>query len=156
MATVKQIYDFAIKWCDKFRDCDINYIELLDHWMADECIALGFNIDCGKAFKEKYGLAIYDPETLNKIIDDITDTYDSAEILNPQNRVWFILALSRLALLCQENQFVFKGTLKKIRIVSNNVCFSCMPEPDDEVEQHLTINNDGQVLFLGYNFGHMV
>ena len=73
MATVKQIYDFAIKWCDKFRDCDINYIELLDHWMADECIALGFNIDCGKAFKEKYGLAIYDPETLNKIIDDITD-----------------------------------------------------------------------------------
>ena len=29
-----------------------------------------------------------------------------------------------------------------------------MPEPDDEVEQHLTINNDGQVLFLGYNFGH--
>lgn len=24
MATVKQIYDFAIKWCDKFRDCDIN------------------------------------------------------------------------------------------------------------------------------------
>lgn len=172
MATVKQIYDFAIKWCDKFRDCDINYIELLDHWMADECIALGFNIDCGKAFKEKYGLAIYDPETLNKIIDDITDipllgsaiylrwryfnhwAYDSAEILNPQNRAWFILALSRLALLCQENQFVFKGTLKKIRIVSNNVCFSCMPEPDDEVEQHLTINNDGQVLFLGYNFGH--
>lgn len=112
MATMKQIYDFAIKWCDKFRDCDINYIELLDHWMADECIALGFNIDCGKAFKEKYGLAIYDPETLNKIIDDITDipllgsaiylrwryfnhwAYDSAEILNPQNRAWFILALS--------------------------------------------------------------
>ncbi len=24
----------AIKWCDKFRDCDINYIELLDHWMG--------------------------------------------------------------------------------------------------------------------------
>ena len=28
-----------------------------------------------------------------------------------------------------------------------------MPEPDDEVEQHLTINNEGWVWFSGYNFG---
>lgn len=29
-----------------------------------------------------------------------------------------------------------------------------MPEPDDEVEQHLTINDEGCVWFSGYNFGH--
>ena len=28
-----------------------------------------------------------------------------------------------------------------------------MPESDEEVEQHLTINNEGRVWFSGYNFG---
>lgn len=42
MADMKQIHDFAVKWCDKFRDQNINYIELVDHYMADDCAALGF------------------------------------------------------------------------------------------------------------------
>lgn len=29
-----------------------------------------------------------------------------------------------------------------------------MPDSDDEVEQHLTINDEGRVWFSGYNFGH--
>lgn len=74
--------------------------------------------------------------------------------MEPQNRAWFILALSRLALLSGENPFIFQGTLKKIRIVSNNICYGPMPDPDDEVEQHLTINDEGRVWFSGYNFGH--
>ena len=41
MADMKQIHDFAVKWCDKFRDQNINYIELVDHYMADDCAALG-------------------------------------------------------------------------------------------------------------------
>lgn len=61
--------------------------------------------------------------------------------------------LSRLALLSGDNPFIFRGTLKKMRIVSNNICYGPMPEPDDEVEQHLTINNEGRVWFSGYNFG---
>ena len=28
VADMKQVYEFATKWCDKFRDQDINYIEL--------------------------------------------------------------------------------------------------------------------------------
>lgn len=51
------------------------------------------------------------------------------------------------------DQFPFKGTLKKIRIVSNNICFGPMPEPNEEVEQRLTINSEGRVWFSGYNFG---
>ena len=39
---MKQIHDFAVKWCDKFRDQNINYIDLVDHFMADDCDALGF------------------------------------------------------------------------------------------------------------------
>ena len=53
VADIKQIYDFAVKWCDKFRDLNINYIELVDHYMADECADLGFVMDCGHAFSKK-------------------------------------------------------------------------------------------------------
>ena len=172
MPDMKQIHDFAVKWCDKFRDQNINYIDLVDHYMADDCAALGFEMDCGHAFSEKYGQAANNHEALNRIIYDVTDipllgsaiysqwryfnhwAYDAAEILEPQNRAWFILALSRLALLSGENPFIFQGALKKIRIVSNNICYGPMPDPDDEVEQHLTINDEGRVWFSGYNFGH--
>lgn len=70
---MKQIHDFAVKWCDKFRDQNINYIELVDHWMADDCVALGFEMDCGHAFSERYGQAANNLEALNRIIDDVTD-----------------------------------------------------------------------------------
>ena len=36
---MKQIHDFAVKWCDKFRAQNINYIDLVDHFMADDCAA---------------------------------------------------------------------------------------------------------------------
>ena len=171
MADMKQIHDFAVKWCDKFRDQNINYIELVDHYMADDCAALGFEMDCGHAFSEKYGNEANNHEALDRIIDDVTDitllgsaiysqwryfnhwAYTGAEILEPQNRAWFILALSRLAMLSGDNPFIFQGTLKKMRVISNNICYGPMPEPNEEVEQHLTINNEGRVWFSGYNFG---
>ncbi len=172
MVEMKQIHEFAVKWRDKFRDQNINYIELVDHFMADDCAVLGFEMDCGHAFSEKYGQAASNHEALDKIIDDVTDilllgsaiysqwryfnhwAYDGAKILEPQNRAWFILALSRLVLLSEENPFIFQGTLKKMRIISNNICYGPMPEPDEEVEQHLTINDEGHVWFSGYNFGY--
>lgn len=172
MTVVKQIHDFAVKWCDKFKDQNINHIELVDHCMADECAALGFEMDCGNAFERVYGNAMYNCDDLDKVIDNITDipllgsaiysrwryfnhwAYDGEEILKPQNRSWFILALNRLASLSGENLFIFQGILKEMRIVSNNICYGSMPGPDEEVEQHITINNEGRVWFSGYNFGH--
>lgn len=139
MADMKQIHDFAVKWCDKFRDQNINYIELVEHYMADDCDALGFKMDCGHAFSEKYGNAANNHEALDRIIDDVTDipllgsaiysqwryfnpwAYTGAEILEPENRAWFILALSRLALLSGDNVrntvgmddlYVFDGNCK--------------------------------------------
>ena len=171
MADMKQVHKFAIKWFKKFRDPNINYIELVDHWMADDCEELGFKMDCGKAFSKKYGQAVHDYRELERIINDITDiallgsaiysqwryfnhwAYDAAEILKPENREWFILALTRLDMLTEVNSLMFQGTLKKVRIVSNNICYGPMPQPDDEVEQRLTINCDGRVWFSGYNLG---
>lgn len=170
MVDMKKINNFAIKWCDKFRDQNINYTELVDHYMADDCAALGFKMDCGDAFSEKYGKAASEYEALERIIDEVTDisllgsaiysqwryfnhwAYDCAEILKPQNRAWFILALTRLAFLSGENHLIFQGILETAHIVSNNICFGSMPEADKEVEQHLTIHNGGLVWFSGYNF----
>ena len=73
MAEMKQIHEFAAKWCDKFRDQNINYIELVDHCMADDCAALGFEMDCGHAFTEKYGDAVSNSEALARIIDEVDD-----------------------------------------------------------------------------------
>ena len=54
MADINLIHDFAVKWVDKFKDQQINYIELVDHYMADDCAALGFKMDCGLAFGRMY------------------------------------------------------------------------------------------------------
>lgn len=163
-----QIHEFAVKWCDKFRNQKINYIELVDHFMADDCVALGFEMDCGHAFAEKYGSAANNSNDLDKIIDEVDDisllgsaiysrwryfnhwAYSGEEILEPQNRTWFILALSRLALLTGDNPFIFRGKPQKIRIISNRICYGLQPKPDDEVEQHITLCADGRVWFSAY------
>ncbi len=171
MADMNQIYEFAVKWIDKFRDQKINYIELVDHYMADDCDVLGFEMDCGHAFEEAYGAAVYNAKALDEIIDDVTDipllgsaiysrwryfnhwAYNAADILSPENRSWFIVALGRLAMLAGDNPFLFQGKLKKMRIISNDICYGPCPEPDDEVEQHLTVNSEGRVWFSAYAFG---
>ncbi len=171
MDTIIKIREFATKWCEKFRNKKINYMELVDHYMADDCAALGFEMDCGHAFSEKYGNAAYDCEALDAIIGQITDipllgsaiysrwryfnhwAYSGEEILEPQNRAWFTMALSRLGELANCQLMRFKGTAQKIRIISNNICYGPAPEPDEEVEQHITINSEGRVWFSAYNFG---
>ena len=173
MDEIKQIHNFAVKWADKFSDKTINFSELFERNMADDCAELGFEMDCGHTFFEKYGNAAYDHEALEKVIDDIEDipllgsaiysrwryfnhwAYTGAEISEANNRIWFLLALIRLAVLTGGSPFGFQGTLKKVCIISNNICYGSPPEPYDEVEQHIIINAEGQVWFSGYNFGNV-
>ena len=42
--------------------------------------------------------------------------------------------------------------VKKIKIISNNICYGPKSSPEDEVEQHLIISSDGRVWFTGYNY----
>ena len=110
----KDIHAFAIKWVEKFSDSTIDYIEFVDCYMADDCEALGFKMDCGSSFSEIYGKAVFDYEELKLIINQISDisllgsaiysrwryfnhwAYDAASILEEKNRKWFLLALDRL------------------------------------------------------------
>ena len=45
-------------------------------------------------------------------------------------------------------------TPKMVKIISNNLCYGPAPKPDDEVEQHLSIDNEGNVRFSGFKFGN--
>lgn len=119
----KQIYEFAVKWLDKFKDKNINYLELIEGDFPDDCNALGFQMDSGIAFKEKYGNVFFDCDALRRIIDDIDDipllgsaiyslwryynhwAYSGAEILEEKNRTWFILALDRLKVLSVDDDY---------------------------------------------------
>lgn len=53
------------------------------------------------------------------------------------------------------NPVTFEGTLQKIQLISNNVCYGPCPEPEDEIEQHLTITADGRVWLSRYRFSFL-
>lgn len=53
-----------------------------------------------------------------------------------------------------ENPLLFQGTIKKMKMISNNICYGPPPESDTEVEQRITVNCEGRVWFTGYNFGN--
>ena len=110
----KAVYDFALKWHEKFSRSDIDCIELVDHFLADDCEKLGFKMDCGNSFSELYGKAVHDSNELKLIINRINNisllgsavysrwryfnhwAYDAESILEDKNRQWFLLALDRL------------------------------------------------------------
>ena len=65
--------EFALKWIEKFQNPNINYLELVDGFLADDCAALGFQMDCGHAFESEYGAASYDPVMLKRVINSVSD-----------------------------------------------------------------------------------
>lgn len=72
----KEIHKFALKWFDKFRDTKATGRDLCeDTAFADECFALGFQMDCGESFIAAYpDLNVFsDYRELDKIIDSVKD-----------------------------------------------------------------------------------
>lgn len=176
MVSNKQINKFAVKWFEKYRNSKTTEREVVEGF-ADECFALGFEMDCGESFQKAFpNTQAFDDYThFDQIINRIDDisllgsaifskwryiTHWSycEDLLSPENRAWFIIAFSRLAVLSSEDgysPFVLDGHAKKIKIISNNICYGPCPMPEDEVEQHLTMTADGRVWFTGYNFGNV-
>lgn len=52
-----------------------------------------------------------------------------------------------------EDSLAFEGTIQKIRIISNNLCYGPAPAPDDEVEQRLSIRAGGGIWLTRYRYG---
>ncbi|MBR2045622.1 MAG: hypothetical protein IJ958_05745 [Agathobacter sp.] len=88
-------------------------------------------------------------------------------LLSKENREWFKMAFERLIELTEETEFsdlndsdiperylpCFSGRLEKIHLKSDGTCYGPCPNPEDEIEQSLTIRRDGRVWFYGFNFG---
>ena len=165
----KDIYAFAKYYFNIYRNPKATNFQV-EEGFAKKCFSLGFEMDSGNSFIEKYPKAFENVEELDKIIDSVDDAHFlgtaifsmwryithwsySGHPLDKEYRPWFITAFGRLMTITAEDKtppFVFFGNVKKIKIHSNNICFGYCPKKDDEVEQHLTITEDGRVWITRY------
>lgn len=171
MANKKEIHNFAVRYYNLYFSLQTDEREVKEGF-GEQCLALGFKMDCGKRFIKTFSNdALYKNEYLEKIINSIDDVdllgsaifshwryvthWGYADyLLDKANRPWFITAFKRLIELTEDKHTQrFNGTLRKIQLASNNICFGPRPDPNDEVEQHLTITADGRVWLSRYRFG---
>lgn len=165
----EQIHAFANHYFDIFRDPKASNFQV-EEGFAEKCFALGFEMDSGNSFCEKYPKAFNDYSELDKIIEEIDDpqflgtaifsqwryiTHWSycSHPLDEQYRPWFITAFGRLVTITSEDNsppYVFHGNVKKVKIHSNNMGYGFLPREGTEVEQHLTITDDGRVWLTRY------
>ena len=165
----EKIHEFAKFYFDIFRDPKATNFQV-EEGFAEKCFALGFEMDSGNSFCEKYPKAFNDYSELDKIIEEIDDpqflgtaifsqwryiTHWSycSHPLDEQYRPWFITAFGRLVTITSEDNsppYVFYGNVKRVKIHSNNMGYGFLPREGTEVEQHLTITDDGRVWLTRY------
>ena len=71
----KKISEYISKFADMLNDSNVSDIQIVDDpAIGDGFRDLGFDMDCGHAFEEKYGHdAFRNPDALEKVIDSIDD-----------------------------------------------------------------------------------
>ena len=165
----ERIHEFANLYFDIFRDPKATNFQV-EEGFAEKCFALGFEMDSGNSFCARYPKAFNDYTELDKIIEEIDDpqflgtaifsqwryiTHWSycSHPLDEQYRPWFITAFGRLVTITSEDNsppYVFYGNVKRVKIHSNNMGYGFLPREGTEVEQHLTITDDGRVWITRY------
>ena len=105
---------FIDKWLKIFTEVPQNADFLFEEEMGNDCLALGFKMDCGKAFEREYQneRLLYSLSDFSSVINDVTDvkllgsaifsnwrrithwSYESG--LTEKNKAWFLMALTRL------------------------------------------------------------
>ena len=178
MPDYNAIYHFAEDYLKLYQSDTTKQFELEDGF-GDKCFALDFEMDAGESFKRAFPEldALYKNDHLKQIIHRVNDVmllgnaifskwraithWDYiGDLLSAENREWFIIVFTRLLELSSVipeaglYSAEFKGTLQKLRLISDGLCYGPMPEPDAEVEQHLTVCRDGRVWFSGYDYGY--
>ena len=114
----KDIYEFAIKWLDKFKN-NYNFYDIFDNQeFPNECLNLKFEMDCGNSFINKYGSNATTYLGLKEKINDVEDLLILGSGIfsqwryfnhwadahpNEEDINWFILALEKLMILTSIN-----------------------------------------------------
>ena len=115
-----KISGFAKHWRGVFEEPLSKHYDA-DTQFADDCFALGFQMDCGTAFQEAYpnARAFESAENLQAIIQSVhdVDLLGSAifshwrylthwayecDLMSPENRKWFVVAFNRMIELTKE------------------------------------------------------
>lgn len=170
MLYAKELYNFAVKWRNKFKNENIDYEELIN--IGDE-VSHKFSERwyLGEKFTNVYGEAFDDFYELANICDKVTDVKillsairlkckefmisdkedEKKKILEFNNRSWFILVCARLAIIAKEKVLVLEKTPRKIKIISNEIYYY-KTISNYIVEEEITINSDGSIKYLGYTY----
>ena len=165
------IHEFAKKYFDLYRSPKTTNFQV-EEGFAEECFSLEFKMDSGDSFCEKYPKAFNNVDELDKIIEKIDDPYFlgtaifsqwryithwsyCSHPLDSEFRPWFITAFGRLVAITSETgtpPYIFYGNIKKMRINSNCIAYGLLPRAGFEVEQHVTVTDDGRVWLTRYAF----
>lgn len=174
MASNKAIHEFAIKYHNLFSNPQASE-NAVTSTFGEDCQALGFDLYTGEDLQNAFpDLDMEDAEKLKEVIDSISDAQllgsaiyskwwnilrrnfmkEECGFLSLENRGWFTVALTRLAVLADgENPFVFRGSLKRARIISNNICDWPEPHLGDEIEQRISITEGKGIWLTRYRYG---
>ena len=116
----KDIYAFAKYYFNIYRNPKATNFQV-EEGFAEKCFSLGFEMDSGNSFIEKYPKAFENVEELDKIIDDVDDAHllgtaifshwryithwsYCAHPLDNEYRPWFISAFGRLMTITAEDK----------------------------------------------------
>lgn len=111
------IHSFAVRFYDMFNDPRVDYLTLANA-LGKECDNLGFEMDVGESFIERYSKdAFHKADTLERIINDVDSIeilgngiyskwryithWAESSLLSEENKKWFLIALNKLAQLTQ-------------------------------------------------------
>lgn len=119
-----------------------------NHWEAIQFVGVSFT---NEAIKNKIA-TIKDVELLGVLIDTQLTTLGTE--VTEEHINWLQLALKQLEQLSSEAQGLFRGQIQTIKMTSNNFGYGEMPDADEEIEQHLTIDSQGQIGLFAYNGFH--
>jgi hypothetical protein len=117
LAESQKIHKFAVRWCEVFQSQKAEEVDI-EKEFAEDCFGIGLEMDCGESFKAAFpdSKAFNDTAELKKIIDCVNDIKilgaaifskyrylthwamagENDNLFSPDNREWFIIALSRL------------------------------------------------------------
>ena len=109
----EKIHSYALKWLQIYED-DNTPGGLLEEDFAPDCFDLGFEMDCGTSFEDRYSFEAFSkPEAFSEVVESIIDPmflgsaifskwrgithWWNEDLFEPRNRAWFITAFKRLA-----------------------------------------------------------
>ena len=158
-----RIYEFAIKWLELYKSDDTPGLKLESTEFADECMALGFKMDCGEAFEKAYRCASVSNEVMRntcKLIIDIDllgsgifsqwrywTHWGQRDLAEPDIREWFCYGLSRMVELSVFP--IFEGEIDKIVLESEASGFFA-PMFASEIRQRVTMHTNGKMALTRY------